>query len=143
MLGRKEQDYSEINCNVIWALYRLNYNKSARIKYMQFTEQIQMQHYSLVLTTLSVNYMQLVQLQDLPQMEEYQEHYLRVDLSVHHGLMEDDYCQVYQEHQDYQMQDIVMVKDYLQDNLAVSNYRRPRTLQAPIAWTSGATSASN
>ena len=112
MLDWKEQDYSEINFNVIWALYRLNYNKSARIKYMYKTERIQMQHYSLVLTTLSVNYMQLRRLQDLPRMEEYQEHYLRVDLFVHHELME-DYCQVHQEHQDYQVQyqDIEMVKD--------------------------------
>ena len=142
MLDWKEQGYSEINCDAIWALYRLNYNKSARIKHRHSTEQIQMQHYSLVLTTLSVNYMQPLQLQDLPQMEEYQEHYLRVAPSVHHEVME-DYWQVRQVHQPHQVQDLEMAKDYLQDNLAVSNYRRPRTLQAPTAWTSGTASASN
>ena len=84
----KELDNYEMSCEVHWALYRPNYSKYARIKYKHSMVQIQMQNYALVLTNLSVNYMQ-VQDYSLPQMEEFQEHYLRVAPSVHHEVMED------------------------------------------------------
>jgi hypothetical protein len=50
--------------------------------------QIQMQDYALVLTILSVNYMQLQDYIFL-QMEELQDNYLRVAPSVHHEVMKD------------------------------------------------------
>ena len=84
----KELDNYEMSCEVQWALYRPNYNKYARIKYKHSMVQIQRQNYALVLTTLSVNYMQ-VQDYILLQMEELQEHYVRVAPSVHHESMED------------------------------------------------------
>ena len=88
MLDWKEQEYYEMSCEAHWALYRLNYNKYARIKHKYSMVEIQMQDYALVLTILSVNYMQL---QDyiLMQPEEPQEHYLRVAPSAHRELKED------------------------------------------------------
>ena len=85
----KELDNYEMSCEVQCALYRPNYNKYARIKYKHSMVQIQMQNYALVLTNLSVEYNMQVQDYILPQMEELQEHYLRVAPSVHHELMED------------------------------------------------------
>jgi hypothetical protein len=49
-----------------------------------------------------------------------------------------DYWQV---HQLDQAEDMDMAKDYVQDKLAVSNYRHPRALLVPTAWTNGTTSA--
>ena len=89
MLDWKELDYYEMSCEAHWALYRPNYNKYARIKYKHSMVQIQMQNYALVLAILSVKYYMQGQDYILPQMEELQEHYLRVAPSVHHELMED------------------------------------------------------
>jgi hypothetical protein len=89
MQGWKELGSYEMSCEVQWALYRPSYSKYARIKYKHSMVQIQMQNYALVLTNLSVKYNMQVQDYILPQMEELQEHYLRVAPSVHHELMED------------------------------------------------------
>ena len=69
--------------------------------------------------------------QDQLMEDNLQEYYLLGDLQPHLEMV--DYWQV------DQAEDM----DYLQDKLAVSNYRRLRTLQAPTAWTNGTASASN
>ena len=138
-LDKKDNNKYKMSCEEHWANYKTNYSKCDKINYKHSMVSIQIKNYALVLTTLSVNYYMQVQDYILPQTEELQEHYLRVAPYVHHEVME-DYWQV---HQADQAQGLDMAKDYLQDKLAVSNYRRPRTLQAPTAWTSGATSASN
>ena len=60
-----------------------------------------------------------------------QEYYVQGDLQLHLGMV--DYWQVDQEED----------MDYLHDKLEVSNYSRLRTLQAPIVWANGTTSASS
>jgi hypothetical protein len=95
--------------------------------------QIQPQNYAHDLQTWSANY-DLIHVQHhYPQMEDCQgqEYYLQGDPQLHLEMV--DYWQV------DQAEDM----DYLQDKLAVSNYRRLRTLQAPIVWANGITSASN
>ena len=98
--------------------------------------QIQPQNYAHVSKTLNANYyMDQVPQHILPQMEEVLEYYLQGDPHLQYEVM--DYWQV------HQAEDMDMATDYLQDKLAVSNYRRLRTLQAPTAWTNGTASASN
>ena len=85
----KGLDNYEMSCEVQWALYRPSYSKCARINYKQSRVSIQTKNYALVLTNLSVKYNMQVQGYILPQMEELQEHYLRVAPSVHHERMVD------------------------------------------------------
>jgi len=98
--------------------------------------QIQPQNYAHDLKTWSANYdMGQVQQHSHPQMEQGLEYYLQGD--PHLQLEMVDYWQV------HQAEDMDMDMDYLQEKLAVSSYRRFRTLQAPTAWANGTASASN
>ena len=82
---------------------------------------IQIKNYAHVSTTLRVNYyMDQVPQHILPQTEEVLEYYLQGDPYLQHEVM--DYYQV---HQVDQAEDMDTAKDYLQDKLAASNYRRP------------------
>jgi hypothetical protein len=81
--------------------------------------QIQPQNYAHDSNIWRANYDLIHMQHHYPQMEQRQEYYLQGDPQLHLEMV--DYWQV------DQAEDM----DYVQDKLAVSNYRRIRALQAP------------